>query len=157
MSLNVLPLLFYKTPLKMRTVTMTVQHLFLYYFSTSFLRIWKKKLHPCHNATSWQHWQQQTLEMYKNCVFILWMVQKVIRSLEDKIAWGKGGLTSLTESGTDTKKFYFAWIAFLVWMHSDLEEDVLGEGLWEGTVVLEFCTLAALAEQTRELIRSSFA
>lgn len=42
-------------------------------------------------------------------------------------------------------------------MHSDLEEDVLGEGLWEGTVVLEFCALAALAEQTQELIRSSFA
>lgn len=48
----------------------------------------KKKIHLCHNTISWQHLQQQTLEMYKNCVFILWMVQEVIRSLEDKIAWG---------------------------------------------------------------------
>lgn len=138
MSLNVLPLLFYETLLKMRTVAMTVQSLFLYYFSTSYLSIWEKKLHPCHNAISWQHWQWQTLEMYKNCVFTLWMVQKVIRSLEDKIAWRKGGLTSLTESGTDTKKFYFAWIAFLVWMHSDLWEDVLGRVCGKELQLLNF-------------------
>lgn len=67
--------------------------------------------------------------MYKNCVFILWMVQKVIRRLEDKIAWGKGGLISPIEGGTDTEKFCFACIAFLVSMHSDLGEEVLGEGV----------------------------
>lgn len=33
-------------------------------------------------------------------------------------------------------------------MHSNLGEDVLGEGAWEGAEVLVFCTLAAFAEKT---------
>lgn len=34
-------------------------------------------------------------------------------------------------------------------MHSNLGEDVPGEGVWEGAVVLGFCTLAAFVEEAR--------